>query len=466
MFAALCPFLLLEFSLRVAGIPVSKVALDRDPLVDLHQLSPLFEIDEDPGQYQIPDWRMNFFRPATFAVNKAANTKRIFVLGGSTVQGRPYATETAFSTWLQLSLQAADSETRFEVINCGGVSYASYRVAKILDEVLQYSPDAIVICTGHNEFLEDRSYAAIRELGSVKKLASQVGSNIQIVRWLQSFGDPVVHADATVLQREVNARLDHANGMQAYNRDKHLHASVLQHFEVSVNRMLAATKAAGVPTILCVPASDVVNTPPFKSSVADDLSVADQDRFGQLSAESHQQTRSLRQRISAAQKAFLIDKEHAGINYLLAMLMMENGDNAGAIDHFVLARDHDVCPLRAPSEFGDFVRRAAKKNGLPLIDIPRLFDSRSLSGASEPDGIADAGLFADHIHPTIAGHQLIGQALAKQFASMGWIEITPASERTYQQNVRKQFEKLDESYFLRGKQRLEGLRNWAAGRAL
>ena len=45
----------------------------------------------------------------------------------------------------------------WQVVNCGGVSYASYRLTPILEEVLTYQPDLMIVCTGHNEFLEARS---------------------------------------------------------------------------------------------------------------------------------------------------------------------------------------------------------------------------------------------------------------------------------------------------------------------
>ena len=63
------------------------------------------------------------------------------MLGGSTVQGRPFSIETAFSTWLELSLTAADPSRIWQVVNCGGVSYASYRLAPIVDESSCYKPD-------------------------------------------------------------------------------------------------------------------------------------------------------------------------------------------------------------------------------------------------------------------------------------------------------------------------------------
>ena len=96
------------------------------------------------------------FRPDGFARENGPKEFRIFCLGGSTVQGSPFAIETAFSTWLELSLQAAEPKRQWDVVNCGGVSYASYRLVPILEEVLGYEPDLIILYTGHNEFLEDR----------------------------------------------------------------------------------------------------------------------------------------------------------------------------------------------------------------------------------------------------------------------------------------------------------------------
>ncbi len=271
---ACTPFILLEGGLRVAGKPEIRDAVDLDPVVDLHQLQPLFELDKTSDQYRIPDSRRNFFQPAAFPAEKAAGTKRIFVLGGSTVQGRPYAPETAFSTWLQLRLQAADPNTTFEVINCGGVSYASYRLARVLDEVLRYQPDAIVLYTGHNEFLEERSYAQVRNLGAARSLISRLGSQLHTVRWLRAqLADD--RDTRTPLPTEVNARLDHPGGLDAYHRDGDWRHGVEQHFAWTLQRMVESAQTAKVPLMLCLPASDLVNTPPLKTELVSGLSESD-----------------------------------------------------------------------------------------------------------------------------------------------------------------------------------------------
>ena len=169
---ALVPFALIEIAVRLL-VPVSTA----DPLVDLQQLRPLFVLDQSARRWTIPPSRGNFFRPDSFLADKPPGARRIFVLGGSTVQGRPYAIETAFSTWLELSLQAAAPERRWDVVNCGGVSYASYRLLPILQEVLAYEPDLIVLYCGHNEFLEERTYASFRSRPGWARSAARSGTS-------------------------------------------------------------------------------------------------------------------------------------------------------------------------------------------------------------------------------------------------------------------------------------------------
>ncbi len=64
-------------------------------------------------------------------------------------------------------LPAADRNKNWEVINAGGISYASYRVAHLMEELVNYQPDLFIIYTGHNEFLEERTYSQIRDIPPV-----------------------------------------------------------------------------------------------------------------------------------------------------------------------------------------------------------------------------------------------------------------------------------------------------------
>ena len=156
----LLPLATVEVVLR-AFVPAPGVRLE-DPYVSFGEIRPLFVPDERGDRYETAEERLHFFRRQSFSAIKGDDSFRVFVLGGSTVQGRPWSVETSFGTWLELALKAAAPDTDWEVINCGGISYASYRLVPIMREVLDYEPDLFVIYTGHNEFLEDRTYSRLK----------------------------------------------------------------------------------------------------------------------------------------------------------------------------------------------------------------------------------------------------------------------------------------------------------------
>ena len=459
----LLPLVAFELAVRWWQPPAAQ-AIDADPAVDLSRLRPLFVHDGESDRWRIPPERMNFFRPASFPDDKPSGTRRVFVLGGSTVQGRPYATETSFATWLRLRLQAAQPEGDFEVINCGGVSYAAYRVAEILREVLSHEPDAIVLYTGHNEFLEDRTYAHVRSLSPLARWVSRLAGRFHSVRWLkQQLAPNRLAADR--LPREVDARLDHLAGLEKYRRDSAWRRAVENHFDLTLRRMVRLTQRAGVPLILCVPACDLVRTPPFKIAPDPQLSPQQHEAF-------HAAWRTVRnteladsRRLTACADALRVDPAHAGVHYVAGQLLLKRGQTDPAIRHLIAARDHDVCPLRATSPIVASVRTIAAEHELPLVDTIRTLDRSGLGDSPLPDGVADPSAFVDHVHPSVAGHQRIAAALADEFEALGWIQADSGAEARYDQLVREHLAGLDEAYFQRGKQRLESLRRWAAGRS-
>ena len=102
----LTPFVALEGLCAV--LDWGRPSLDADPFVGFRAVRPLFVLNADRTRWEIPRGRQKFFCPESFAAAKADNEYRVFCLGGSTVQGNPYAVETSFSTWLEISLAAAD----------------------------------------------------------------------------------------------------------------------------------------------------------------------------------------------------------------------------------------------------------------------------------------------------------------------------------------------------------------------
>lgn len=465
MLLGLLPFLLLEFVLVGLGLPNSPPPAD--PYVDLHNLRPLFQLDPEQSRLEISPERLNLFRPTAFPVDKSANTFRIFALGGSTTQGEPYSTETAFPEWLRLSLQAAtrDDAQHVEVINCGGLSYASYRVLAILREVLNYQPDLIVIYTGHNEYLEYRTYAGYREPNTTQQWLALVGNlrTVQLTRQLtgQIAGrSDALLEDRTELKSEVDALLDYQGGLADYHRGAAWYQPIPAHFRWNLARMIEACQLKSVPVVLVRPVSNLVDCPPMKFELEPQLSTQDCERFEHLWSGAREADATLTQSLEQVTAALKIDPQHAGANYLLGQLQFSAGDFVEALDSLRRAKDYDVCPLRAPTAIGDAVTELAVEYHVPLLDAEALFAERS------PDGLVGQRWLVDHIHPNLDGHQLLGQELAQLCFDHG---IVPAPVGDWPSRCHALFAEhlshLNEAYFQRGKQRLAGLLLWTQGRA-
>ncbi len=155
----------LEFLLALFG--VRPIVSTKDPLVGFSGNIPLYvETTQADGaiMMQTAENKLDLFNDQIFPMIKVNNSYRIFCMGGSTTVGRPYVDSTSFCGWLRVFLKTVDPSRNWEVINAGGVSYASYRIARLMNELVQYQPDLFIVYSGQNEFLEQRSYGDLKKL--------------------------------------------------------------------------------------------------------------------------------------------------------------------------------------------------------------------------------------------------------------------------------------------------------------
>jgi lysophospholipase L1-like esterase len=438
-----------------------------DPFVGFHDIHPLFIPDAGGERFEIPKARQRFFAPESFPVRKESNTFRVFCLGGSTVQGRPFSTLTSFTTWLSLSLAEADPKRNWEVVNCGGISYASYRLVPIFKECLGYEPDLFIICTGHNEFLEERTYGPIKHAPPLLKAAQRTVASLRTYTLLResllsatSGESRSAETAKTEMSVDADALLDYQRGIEAYHRDEEFLAGVVVHFEHNVRRMIAIAGRADIPLILIRPPSNLADCPPFKSEHRERLAEDELRRWDSLieRAKAHYRD-DLAKSIELLHKALDIDDRYAAIYYELGKCYQLIGQHRLARDAFVRARELDICPLRMIAPLEQALARAADDTRTPLID------AHALLVAESPFGILGGELLVDHIHPNFRGHQLIANALTQTMIDRQWVK--PAGDwherrnRAYQQH----FDSIETVYFARGKRELDALREWAAGRA-
>jgi lysophospholipase L1-like esterase len=434
-----------------------------DPFVGFSAVHPLFVLDGTGAKYEIPPSRRRFFAPESFPAVKPAGTFRVFCLGESTVQGHPYSKETSFTTWLQLGLTAADSSRRWEVVNCGGVSYASYRLAPILQECLNYQPDLFVLAIGHNEFLEDRTYGRLKR----ERFPGQVWlSHRRIVvllrhTWQQGRRAAAPPSDQRpVLPSETNPRLDTFGGLRDYHHDDAWHAGVAEHYEFNLRRMVRLAQAARVPVIAIRQPSNLNDCEPFKSEhrvLNGDDALVDWESL-RLAAQQGYHS-NLPRAVEQLQELALPEDRYAAVHYELGKCLETLRRYPEARAAFVRARDYDVCPLRMTSELEARLEKVCTELGVPLLDAHALLE------ASAPHGILGGPLLVDHVHPSFEGHQQIADALVDLMAAQGWVQPAGNWRSAAHAAYRRHFASLDEMYFLRGLRTLNSVRAWTQGRA-
>lgn len=408
-------FLLTELGLWMCGVRTRFESAD--PFVGFRQSAPLFVRDGDV--FRTNPVKLAFFNPQSFPATKSSNTVRIFCLGGSTTFGHPYDDATSFCGWLRARLQDSDPQKDWQVINCGGISYASYRICLLMQELVKYQPDLFVIYEGHNEFLEDRTYEALKDRGFVGGLADSVATRTRLGSCLSSCLLPSNAMRSTAkLPSEVDTILDRSRGPELYHRDLVWRDGVVAHCELSFDRMCVLARNAGARLVLVKPAANLRNFSPFKSELSD-LSIRDEIEWRSQveSAQEHSQAECSEQAVARWLRSCEIEPHHAMTLWKTGDALFAQRRFQEAEQFFQRAVDEDICPLRAISQIQTAIERAARRNGVPLIDYPRLLADRLEHTAGHR--IPGDESFLDHVHPTIDENHQLAWAIYEELARGG-----------------------------------------------
>jgi lysophospholipase L1-like esterase len=485
LLVGMSPFLVAEGTLWLVGWQPPGAIVD--PYVGFTSIRPLFELNDDRSEWQIAGNRKPLFRDDSFLANKPVNGLRVFCVGGSTVQGRPFGIETAFSTWLKINLELIQPAREVEVVNCGGVSYASYRLVPIVEEILQYQPDLIVLYTGHNEFLEDRTYQSVKGTPAWAITLHSLMSQSKTYAWLRSLwvadqpNPSVGDSDVSLrylLPTEVEARLDYQGGLDLYHRDDEWRKNVTEHFGVNLNRMIALIRDAEVPLVLMNPVSNLRDCAPFKSQFSGSTSAQQraviEQALSRLDRTRPPTPAELRQDLEQLKIAVKLDPRYAATQFAIGQTIIQMSEPtdqqlALARASFMRAKEEDVCPLRMLESLHRTLFSIARQRKVPVLNIREYFRQTALGG------VVGQKSLVDHVHPSISSHQRIGEQIVAhlaedpaRFASLQLGDfrtqlIADSFQDRRSQAYQRQLESLPNLYFELGKDQLEGLRRWAAG---
>ena len=434
-----------ELLLAVAG--VKPLLLTQDPLVGFAGNIPQFvkaTRKDGTEMYITPRNKSEYFNFQEFPQHKSDDAYRIFCVGGSTTYGRPYSHKVSFCGWLQAYLEAADPTRKWEVINVGGISYASYRVARMMKELVNYQPDMFIVYTGQNEFLEERSYGALQELPAwmIELDASLSGTRVYTAMKLAldalKQGKNNVSQKTDLLSDEVDDILSHTIGPETYQRDEKLRRATITHFRINLKRIAEIADTADADRIFIVPAKKLRDLTPFKSEHRNDLEPDELMQWLALYSDARELQQAGRPELALVKfnDAMKIDDRYAELHYRIGEVLFDQHNYKEAEAAFRRAVEEDVAPLRILAPIQQIVHEVAADENNPLIDFPALL--RKVYMEKYGHGIFGSEFFVDHVHFTIEGHRLIGQALFEQLVAQGIAHPDKGWDETGAERLRQQ----------------------------
>jgi tetratricopeptide (TPR) repeat protein len=214
--------------------------------------NPLQEPDPIGFEYMYRDIYKPFFKKATranhafyvpqrgrnaaceFPVEKEANEKRIFLIGGSVVNDWCEGGGKDNILYFESALRKEFPGNDFKVINCGMDGYDSYREYLVVRQILSYQPDLIVIMSGNNEQFNYGS------------------NNLKIYAINKFLRRSWVYRKSQEAIFKVTRRPTNLPGKKAR----------LENFRNNLTRMLEKGRARNVPVILCTLPVDFRDSPP------------------------------------------------------------------------------------------------------------------------------------------------------------------------------------------------------------
>lgn len=356
----------------------------------------------------------------SFEKIKSPNTYRIFCLGESSMQGFPYEYNGALPRLLKDQLMQRIPNKNIEVINLGIAAVNSYTVLDLVKEVVEYSPDLLIIYLGHNEFYGSFGVGSIEYLGTNRGFIN-VYLKISRLKLFQLMRD-IIKAVSTIFKKDFNALPPQAL-MELMAREQsipyqsELYQLAKENFRQNLSEILQTCKSHNVPVLLSTVVSNVREQFPFLSEFSPLTSKPQQEEWLRYyeAALQFAQSDSCEQALIEFRRALAIDSNRADLHFYIGQCLEQLGHYAEAKHHYERARDLDVLRFRASGEFNEIIRTTGKLHGAWIADVVKTFED------SSAHGLIGNRWILEHLHPNIDGYFLIAKEYVRLMHEHGCI---------------------------------------------
>ena len=187
-----------------------------------------------------------------------------------------------------------------------------------------------------------------------------------------------------------------------------------QNLRDNLTFMVRFCRQRGIPVILCTLVSNDTGFEPGHSFQFVDLEGPQRDEWEDLIARSDALLareelgpQVAEEALNHLRAAASLYHRHAFFHFLKGKALVAAGLGAKANDEFVLARNLDSTPWRAPETFNETIRLVAAEESAGLADLREAFRRQS------PEQGIGTSLMSDHLHPSPPGQQLLARVLAE-----------------------------------------------------
>jgi tetratricopeptide (TPR) repeat protein len=373
------------------------------------------------------------------ARQKPANTKRIFVLGGSAALGVPHSAYS-FSRVLEVLLDNAYPEQEFEVYNVAMTAINSHVVLPIARECAELDPDLFIVYMGNNEVVGP--YGP----GSVIQGFQPNLSIIRLSVWAKTTRTGQWLSEIIGTFGKDTSAPKQWTGMDIFV-DKVVSASdprlnnVYSHLQSNLDDIIKIGRKAGARVMVSTVASNIQDSFPFASSHSNSLSEMDRQNWTSTFEEVQKKIaeHNYSDALALIEECELLDKEHALLTYEKAHCYENIGQVKQAREAYINARNLDALRFRTDSSINEKIRETVQDfsdEGVQLIDAEQLFGGTSESTHS----IAGYDEFFEHVHLTFEGNYKLAKAIFHKLPAV--IPDLAETEKTNPPNLQACVEQL------------------------
>jgi len=325
-----------------------------------------------------------------FAIDKASNTIRIFVLGESTTIGFPYTPNGSFHRWLQYRLMHMYPDKNFEIINLSLTAVNSYTVLDFGKQLAQYKPDAVLIYTGHNEYYGALGIGSTTYVGSNRFLI-QLLIKLRELRSVQLFKNAINAIGGIFAHKSIG---DPKSLMEVLAKSQHIaylskeYKAGIAQFDKNMTELCSTLNEEHIPTFLSTVVSNEKDLPPF---------ISDGNGLGS-----------------------------ANWYYAKGQQAYKNGNYDIAKIDFDKASELDELRFRAPEAINTDIKKLTSEFPyVHLVDSKRLFEQYS------PHGIVGSETILEHVHPNLYGYAILSEAFYLAIQQQQIIKDKPECNITF-----------------------------------